>query len=98
VVVVPNPFVVRSGFAGTTSTGGDAGSKIGFYNLPRSCTIRVISYSGQLVETIVHESELYSTEYFQVTRNNQVMASGVYFFVVETPDGQRNHGKFVIIH
>ncbi len=98
VVVVPNPFVVRSGFAGTTSTGGDAGSKIGFYNLPRTCTIRIVSYSGQLVETIVHDSELYSTEYFQVTRNNQVMASGVYFFIVETPDGQRNHGKFVIIH
>lgn len=98
VVVVPNPFVVRSGFSGTTSTGGDAGSKVGFYNLPRTCTIRIISYSGQLVETIVHDTELYSTEYFQVTRNNQVLASGVYFFVVETPDGQRNHGKFVIIH
>jgi hypothetical protein len=98
VVVVPNPFVVRSGFAGTTSTGGDAGSKVGFYNLPRTCTIRIVSYSGQLVETLVHDTELYSTEYFQVTRNNQVMASGIYFYIVETPDGQRTHGKFVIIH
>jgi len=96
--VVPNPFVVRSGFSGTTSTGGDAGGKIGFYNLPKHCTIRVISYSGQLVQTIVHESELYSTEYMQVTRNNQVMASGVYFYVVETPDGTRTSGRFVIIH
>ncbi len=51
VVVVPNPFVVRSGFTGTTADGGDAGGKIGFYNLPKHCTIRVISYSGQLVQT-----------------------------------------------
>jgi hypothetical protein len=50
------------------------------------------------VETLVHDTELYSTEYFQVTRNNQVMASGIYFYIVETPDGQRTHGKFVIIH
>jgi hypothetical protein len=98
VVVVPNPFVVRSGFAGTTTTGGDPGGKIGFYNLPKQCTIRVISYSGQLVETINHDSGLYSTEYMQVTRNNQLIASGVYFYVVETPDGKRVHGKFVVIH
>jgi hypothetical protein len=98
VYVVPNPFVVRSGYTGTTATGGDAGSKIGFYNLPKKCTIRVVSYSGQLVETIEHSSELYSTEYLQVTRNNQLIASGVYFYVVETPDGTRTHGKFVVIH
>ncbi len=98
VVVVPNPFVVRSGFTGATADGGDAGGKIGFYNLPKHCTIRVISYSGQLVQTLYHDTELYSTEYLQVTRNNQLMASGVYFYVVETPDGSRTHGKFVIIH
>jgi hypothetical protein len=98
VFVVPNPFVVRSVFSGTTAAGGDANTKVGFYNLPKHCTIRVFSYSGQLVETIQHESELYSTEYFQVTRNNQMIASGVYFYVVETPDGSRTHGKFVIIH
>jgi hypothetical protein len=99
VVVVPNPFIVRSGLGGTTGSGiGDASAKIGFYNLPKHCTIRVISYSGQLVQTLYHDSELYSTEYFQVTRNNQLLASGLYFFVVETPDGSRTHGKFVIIH
>lgn len=99
VVVVPNPFIVRSGLGGTTGSGvGDANAKIGFYNLPKRCTIRILSYSGQLVQTISHDTELYSTEYFQVTRNNQLIASGVYFFVVETPDGSRTHGKFVIIH
>ena len=99
VYVIPNPFFVRSGLGGTTRSGiGDAGAKIGFYNLPKHCTIRVFSYSGQLVQTIEHNTELYSTEYFQVTRNNQFLASGVYFYVVDTPTGERNHGKFVIIH
>jgi hypothetical protein len=97
VVVVPNPFIVRGGWSGTTDAGNDATDKIGFYRLPKKCTIRVFSYSGQLVQTIEHDNELYSAEYLQVTRNNQSMASGVYFYVVETPDGGKIHGKFVII-
>ena len=98
VTVVPNPFFVRSGFSGTTPSGADASTKIGFYNLPKVCTIRIFSYAGQLIETLTHDSGDYSTEYFQVTRNNQTMASGLYFFVVETPDGKVTHGKFVVIH
>lgn len=93
VVVVPNPYIVRSGFSGA----GNVDNTIGFYNLPKKCTIRIISYSGQLVETISHESGMYSVEYFKTTRNNQVIASGVYFYVVETPDGKQMHGKFVVI-
>lgn len=93
VYAVPNPFIVQSGFGGA----GRPESKIGFYNLPKKCTIRILSYSGQLVETLEHDSGDYSTEYFQVTRNNQLIASGVYFFVVESPDGKRSHGKFVVI-
>lgn len=98
VYAVPNPFIVHSGFEGVTSSGVDAGEKIGFYNLPERCTIRVFSYSGQLVQTLEHDSGFYSTEYMQLTRNNQVIAAGVYFFVVETPDGNRTHGKFVVIN
>jgi len=99
VYVVPNPFIGQSGFSGTTAGGvGEARLKIGFYNLPKICTIRIYSYSGQLVQTIEHQSEAYSVEYLQVTRNNQMIASGVYFFVVETPEGKKTNGKFVIIH
>lgn len=93
VYAVPNPFILRSGFSGA----GNVENAIGFYNLPKKCTIRIISYSGQLIETIEHNSGNYSVEYFRTTRNNQVIASGVYFYVVETPDGKRTHGKFVVI-
>jgi hypothetical protein len=93
VYAVPNPYIVSA----QTSGAGDVANRIGFFNLPKKCTIRIISYSGQLVETIYHDTEFYSTAYFKTTRNNQVIASGVYFFVVETPDGKRTHGKFVVI-
>lgn len=93
VYAVPNPFVQKSGFQGT----GDVKDKIGFYGLPKKCTIRIFSYSGQLVETIEHDTALYSTEWFQTTKNGQEIASGVYFFVVTTPEGEKTTGKFLVI-
>jgi len=96
VYVVPNPFIVRSGFRGA-STSGDISDKIGFFGLPKIATIRIYSYVGQLVQTIQHNADQYSVEWFQVTRNNQIIASGVYYFTVEDPSGKRTWGKFVVI-
>jgi hypothetical protein len=97
--VVPNPFYVESGYTGGGVSGGNStpASQIGFYGLPEKCTIRIFSYSGQLIDTIEHDAQEYSTAWFQVSRNEQEIASGVYFYVVETPDGQMARGKFVII-
>ena len=93
VYVVPNPFVVGSDFGGANSSS----LRIGFYGLPAEATIRIYSFSGQLVQTIEHDSPTYSVAYLQETRNDQRLASGVYFYVVTTPEGQQTRGKFVII-
>ncbi|RME01448.1 MAG: T9SS C-terminal target domain-containing protein [Calditrichaeota bacterium] len=92
VYAVPNPFIKESGFEG-------AGQKnaIGFYGLPERATIRIYSFSGQLVETIEHDARVFSTPWFQVTRNNQDIASGVYFYVVTTPSGEKATGKLLIM-
>ncbi len=92
VYVVPNPYRGDLGsFSGT-----DEG-KIGFYGLPEKCTIQIYSYAMQLVRTIEHEENVYSNLNFQTTRVGQEMASGIYFYVVTTPDGDSSNGKFVII-
>lgn len=90
--VVPNPFIRESGFTGE---GDDR--QVGFYGLPAECIIRIFSYSGQLIDTIDHDDSVYSHEKIQVTRNGQDMASGIYFYVVTTPDGDEAHGKFIIL-
>jgi len=94
VYVVPNPFVVESGFVGA---GERSVRQLGFYGLPERCTIRIFSYAGQLIETIEHDDPEYSTEWFQVTRSNQIIASGMYFYVVSTPEGKKTTGKFLVI-
>ncbi len=98
VYVAPNPLIITANFGGST-TQGDIYDKIGFFGLTKNCDIRIFSYSGQLIATIEHRSATYSHEWFQISRNNQRIASGVYFYVVEDLDtGDRVHGKFVIIH
>jgi len=89
---VPNPFIVESGFSGVGTE-----NMIGFYGLPAECTIRIYSFSGQLIDKIDHNEPVFSEPFFQVTLNNQVMASGVYFYVVTTPDGRETGGKFLVI-
>ena len=96
--VAPNPLILSSRFGGST-TQGDIADKIGFYGLPKNCKIRIFSYSGQLVGEIDHNTNAYSHEWFQISRNSQRIAAGVYFYIVEDLDrGDTATGKFVIIH
>ncbi|HSQ77227.1 MAG TPA: T9SS C-terminal target domain-containing protein, partial [Bacteroidota bacterium] len=96
--VAPNPLVLSSNFGGSTRE-GDIKDKIGFYGLPKRSKIRIFSYSGQLVGEIDHNTNQYSHEWFQISRNSQRIAAGVYFYVVEDLDlGGTATGKFVIIH
>jgi hypothetical protein len=97
VYVAPNPFFVKSGYPGSTPD-GDINYQLRFFNLPKVCTIRIYSYSGQLIQTIDHNVDKIQHPWFQITRNNQLIASGIYFYVVDSPDGSRCHGKFVIIN
>ena len=101
VYAVPNPLFVTSRIGGgvAQSGGGNINDKIGFYGLPNHATVRIFSYSGQLISTINHEVDSYTVEWFQVTRNNQRLASGVYYFTVDDNiTGKRSWNKFVIIH
>jgi len=96
--VAPNPLIISSNFGGSTRE-GDINDKIGFYGLPKRAKIRVFSYSGQLIGEIDHSANVYSHEWFQISRNSQRIAAGVYFYVVEDLDkGTTATGKFVIIH
>ena len=99
VYVVPNPLVVTNGRTGS-AVGGDVSDQIGFFGLTKKCTIKIFSFSGQLVQTLEHDADAYSeVSWFQISRNHQMVASGVYFFtVVDAATGKLVKGKFVIIH
>ncbi len=98
VYVIPNPLIVTSGLSGSDPS-GEIGDRIQFVGLTNRCTIRIFSYTGQLILTREHDRETYGNPWYQLSINNQIIASGVYYFVVDDREtGARSKGKFVVIH
>ena len=91
---VPDPYYVTDGYE------VDYNSKvIKFVNLPTTATIRIYSSSGVLVRVLNYEAaELGGMLDWNVrNRNNQVVASGVYFYHVESGDA-RFIGRMTIVN
>jgi len=71
-----------------------------FINLPAQAIIRIYSASGILVNIITHNdpSGGGALVWNLRNRNNQFVASGVYFYHVETPDGRTKIGRFTVVN
>jgi hypothetical protein len=91
--VVPNPFNTR---AAKLQYLGEP-DKLMFLNIPGECTIKIFTERGDLVKTIEHKNGSGDESWNSNTEFGQVVVSGVYIAVFETPDGQRAIRKFVII-
>jgi hypothetical protein len=91
---VPDPYYVTSQFEQTTDT-----KIIKFVNLPTDCIIRIYSSSGVLVNLLEHHSNQFGgAEDWNVrNRNNQIVASGVYFYHIESGDARRV-GRFTVVN
>jgi hypothetical protein len=91
---VPDPYYVTNAFEQTTDT-----KVIKFVNLPSQAIIRIYSSSGVLVSLLEHNSSTFggSEDWNVRNRNNQVVASGVYFFHIES-GGARRVGRFTVVN
>ena len=92
--VVPNPYNIRARDIQYGISGAD---RIMFLNLPPVCTIKIYTERGDLVDTIEHTDTSGDEAWNSVTSYRQVVVSGVYIAVFETPDGKKAIRKFVII-
>lgn len=96
ILVVPNPFVTRSGFVTPGSQ-----DVISFVNIPSPCTIRIYTVRGDLVKTIEHRENIGIAQWNQVTDFGQFAESGFYLFHLTShaPEtkGKTKIGKFAIV-
>ena len=92
---LPDPYYVTSNMEITTQR-----KVLKFVNLPAKCVIRIYSLSGVLVNLIEHDDPTGGGEatWGVRNRNNQFVASGVYFYHVETPDGKQRVGRFTVVN
>lgn len=91
---VPDPYYVTNEYETTTDS-----KIIKFVNLPKDAIIRIYSSSGVLVTLLEHHSDQNGgAEDWDVrNRNEQFVASGVYFYHVESGDATRI-GKMTIVN
>jgi hypothetical protein len=98
---VPDPYYVQSKYEASTDQ-----KLLKFVGLPTRAIIRIYSASGVLVRLLEHDGEAYSPtslsqgsemDWDLRNRNNQVVASGVYFYHVEAGDARRV-GRFTVVN
>ncbi|MBI4421856.1 MAG: hypothetical protein HY560_13615, partial [Gemmatimonadetes bacterium] len=92
---VPDPYYVTTSLEATTNT-----KILKFVNLPAKAVIRIYSVSGILVQVLEHNDVTYGGEetWNLRSRNNQFVASGVYFYHVESPSGRSKIGRFTVVN
>jgi hypothetical protein len=92
---VPDPYYVTNAMEITTNR-----KVLKFVNLPAKAIIRIYSLSGVLIRVIEHNDPGGGGEvaWDLRNRNNQFVASGVYFYHLETVDGRERTGRFTVVN
>jgi hypothetical protein len=92
---VPDPYYVTNSFEQSSNS-----KKLRFVNLPSQAIVRIYSLSGVLVQvlTVNDATGGGELEWNLRNRNNQFVASGVYFYHVEAPDGKTKVGRFTVVN
>ena len=91
VKVVPNPFIIQSGFMGS------ADYSISFTHLPTSCTIKIFTVTGELVRTLNHNDLVNGYKMWDLrNRKGSPVAPGLYIYAVEAGE-HKKIGKFAIV-
>jgi len=95
--IVPNPYNINDPLLvkqGWTDQRG-----IQFYNLPGKVTIKIFTEYGDLVQNIEHDSPVNAGYeiWDMITRNQQVISSGVYIVVFQKPNGETAYQKFMVV-
>ncbi len=113
VYVYPNPYRIdgkylEEGFEGRERDAGvgtaerDRLRRVHFANLPPKCTIRIFSLDGDLVDEVIHDVDANDPEanhdtWDLITRNTQLIVSGIYYWTVEDDKGNTQIGKLVVV-
>jgi hypothetical protein len=94
--VVPNPYN-RSAAIADLYFGRTSPDRIAFYGLPPVCTIKIYTERGDLINTLEHNDGTGDQLWDQTTSSRQIIVSGLYIAVFQTPEGATAIRKFTII-
>ncbi|MBU2445283.1 MAG: hypothetical protein KJ666_06875, partial [Bacteroidetes bacterium] len=98
VYVVPNPYVAFSEAEEPAKLPNRRGEQqIQFRNLPRECTVRIYTITGELVETLRKNDDSSILGWNLLSYEGQRIAYGVYIYHVDAPGIGEKVGRFAVI-
>jgi hypothetical protein len=109
VFVYPNPYRIDADYRDRGYEGNqrwhlpeDKTRLIHFANLPPKCTISILSLDGDLIRELKHDVD--PTDYLAnhetwdlISKNSQLVVTGLYYWTVEDDEGHTQIGKLVIV-
>ncbi len=109
VIAYPNPYRINGNYRAQGFEGrgmedfrDERVRAVHFTGLPPVCTISIYSLDGDLIRQVIHnkapdDPSAMHDVWDVVSRNLLPVVSGIYYFVVETPTGETQIGKIVLI-
>ena len=109
VYVYPNPYRGDANYRALGYEGRNQDDRwdervrsIWFANLPPRCTITIFTLDGDRVRTLEHDipaddPAVTHHRWDLINRNMQMVESGLYYWTVQTPNGETQIGKLVIV-
>ncbi|MFZ0391645.1 MAG: T9SS type A sorting domain-containing protein, partial [Calditrichia bacterium] len=101
IYVVPDPYVAVNRLERKVFNPeeGRGQRRIDFVNLPENCTVTIFTVSGRLVQRLNHNATEKNRRlsWDLRTKDGLEIASGMYFYAVETNSGEVKTGKFAVI-
>ncbi len=95
--VVPNPYIVSSIFEPEFGElRREPLRQIQFINLPTECTIYIFTVDGDLIKTIIHNSNSGTAIWDLRTEGGREISTGIYIYVVRTSEGDYMN-RFAVI-
>lgn len=100
VAVVPNPYVGAASWEPQNLFRTGRGERrIYFVNLPATCTIRIYTVSGNLVQTLRHDTEIDNGQepWNLVSKDGMDISYGIYIFHIDAPGIGEKIDKFAVV-
>ncbi len=91
--VVPNPYLVTAAWERHRDD-----HRLSFTHLPAQCEILIFNVAGEIVAVLEHDNVYSGTAFWDLqSYEGMEVTSGLYLYVVKTPQGKSKEGKFVVV-
>ena len=102
IAVVPNPYVAASALEPKPAfvfSAGRGERRVDFIHLPKDCTIRIYTVTGEHVRTIEHHGTVFdgSEPWNLLSDDNLDISFGIYIYHVDVPGVGEKIGRIAII-